>query len=80
MFAYFDSFAGLVPCRVLSVATDGVVVRLTAARGPYRRGEVLTWPHTRIVSRKAVYRSGYTYRIRPHDILSEVTSELGLTQ
>lgn len=51
--AYLDAGpgAGLIPCRVVSVdqpgsgnrATAGrLTVKLTAARGPYKRGETLT--------------------------------------
>lgn len=47
--AYFDSFAGLIPCKVVSVndAADSeflglsITVKLTADRGSYRRGEVI---------------------------------------
>lgn len=45
--AYWDTFAGLVPCRVRHVAATrggspgwAADITLTAARGPYRRGEI----------------------------------------
>lgn len=42
--AYMDTFAGLVPCKVVKVPSDptgrtGVTVVLTATRGAYRQGE-----------------------------------------
>lgn len=41
--ARFDSFAGLVPCRVIEVDPGGekVTIQLTGNRGAYKRGEVL---------------------------------------
>jgi hypothetical protein len=71
MLAYFDSFAGLVPCRLLAVgdfSDSGSLarIRITAARGPYRRGDLETVSLRRVVPRAAVYRrAGATY-IRPH--------------
>jgi hypothetical protein len=46
--AYYDSFAGLIPCKVQSTNGDDTVVKLTATRGAYKRGEILTL-HTRNV-------------------------------
>jgi len=48
--AYFDSFNGLVPCRVtgirglngLASTSQSVTVELTASRAAYRRGETIT--------------------------------------
>lgn len=48
--AYLDTFSGLVPCKVLAVLESGdghhcsggrLMIRLTAGRGAYRKGEVL---------------------------------------
>ena len=48
--AYLDTFAGLVPCIVVGIDGEScgrratgekvLTVRLTASRGPYKRGEV----------------------------------------
>jgi hypothetical protein len=44
---FFDSFAGLVPCKPVTAYTDVrtravyVSARITAPRGAYRRGEVI---------------------------------------
>jgi hypothetical protein len=72
-FAFLDagSAAGLVPCKVLSVAprTEGgqeVEIRLTATRRAWKRGEVLIEDAYRVVPRKAVYRRSYSYGIRTY--------------
>jgi hypothetical protein len=81
--AFFDSIAGLVPVRVLAIVGEGntstsrlglndakLLVEVTAARGPYRRGEVLTQHPFQIWARSHVCQSrrGPTYVIvRPHD-------------
>lgn len=60
--AYFDCFAGLIPCKVTSIvglsgpcgSNQNVTVILTAARGAYRKGESLTSWGLHIVPRKAV--------------------------
>lgn len=71
--AYADFFgAGLVPCKVLAVAEPGdgrhvtrgrVVVRLTATRGPWKRGEVLTVTGPDAVPRDCVRTIGGRYQI-----------------
>lgn len=47
MLAYWDTFAGLVPCRVRHVGAArrgypgySADITLTATRGPYKRGEI----------------------------------------
>jgi hypothetical protein len=64
--------AGLIPCRVETVSEPGhgnratggrIVARLTAARGPYRRGETLTEPAWAIVPRAHVRRRGGRFTI-----------------
>lgn len=72
--AYFDSFAGLVPCRILAVddwsdTSSQARVQYTATRGPYKRGEYGTHVLRHVVPRSAVYRSRQAcghYRIRPY--------------
>ena len=62
-FAYLDSYAGLVPCKVLDIRREAsaltgnvteVRIQITAARGPWRRGEHLTIPSSLVFPRKAV--------------------------
>lgn len=57
--AYWDTFSGLVPCRVRHVRAGRlgweVDITLTAARGPYRRGEIHDGLTTsRVVPRQCV--------------------------
>lgn len=64
--AYYDSFGGLVPVRVLRVekgkCMDHITVRVTAHRGPYRRGEVLKAISTHVVPREWVrFRHGVAW-------------------
>jgi len=72
--AYLDTFAGMIPCKVLRVTalepihTDGTVlheatVRLTAGRRAYRRGEEFTELAHHVVPRSAVRWSKYGTRI-----------------
>lgn len=68
--AYYDTFSGLVPCKVTNVRRreDGrtrVSVKLTATRGTYRRGEEI--PDLRpdyVVPRSSVRVRSGMYRIR----------------
>jgi len=48
--AYLDTFAGLVPCKVIRIDKPGngslisngsLAVKLTASRGAYKKGEIL---------------------------------------
>lgn len=57
--AYFDTFSGCIPCKVLSVSgAPGntsdcrIIFKLTASRGAYRRGEVLENDALKIIPRK----------------------------
>jgi len=59
--AYLDSFAGMVPCRIVAVGDwndrySEARIRFTATRGPYPRGEYDTFPLHRVVPRNAVFR------------------------
>lgn len=58
--AYFDSFAGLVPVKVLRIAEDGTVfAKVTARRDAYWPGQVVTAKPIHMVPRKhVVTRSG----------------------
>jgi hypothetical protein len=74
--AFLDTFAGLVPCKVRTLVLDDdspagvlrwtVTVKLTATRGAYKRGEVLTFAGDdgrNVVPRSAVYVRNYKFRI-----------------
>lgn len=73
-FAYWDTFAGLVPCRVISITDDNgcpkVKFKLTArhARGPYKYGEEHEDFAFFVPPRAAVVMRGRQYRIRPFDV------------
>lgn len=67
--AYYDSFAGLVPCRICTVGDWSdryslARIQFTAGRGAYKRGEYTTVPLSSLVPRHAVYRRNGQYRIR----------------
>lgn len=72
--AYFDSFEGLVPCWIMSITgptgtpstAQRVTVKLTANRGCYKRGEILTAWGLHVIPRGAVRRSKYGITIRPY--------------
>lgn len=74
--AALDTFAGAIPCKVLSItgtsgrcgSDQGVTVRLTAARGAYKRGEVLTAWGLHVVPRQCIRGM----RVLPYDV--EVTA------
>lgn len=73
--AYLDTFAGLVPCKVLQVLEEydgrtvggegrgNLQVRVTAKRGAYRPGEVLTAGGRSVVPRAFVIRYNGSQRI-----------------
>lgn len=62
--AYIDSFAGLVPCKVIGWDDQELMVQVTATRETYKRGEELTRSPGFIVPRPAVIRRAHQYRIR----------------
>lgn len=72
--AYLDTFSGMVPCKVVDITTERawmsdmerpvVVVKLTATRGAYRRGEVIPMPPEHVVPRSSVRVRSGQYRIR----------------
>ncbi len=63
--AYVDSFAGLVPCKVISLDWHArtAEVRITADRGAYKKGETYTGHTNRVVNRAHVVRRSGQYRI-----------------
>ena len=66
--AYWDTFAGLVPCKVLEIRSNeldrlSLRVKLTATRGAYKRGEV-AWVRSRaIVPRGSVRTRNHKHLI-----------------
>lgn len=69
MLAYYDTFSGLIPCRIAAVGdwsdpNSLARIQLTARRGAFTRGEWLTVPLRWIVPRPAVFRRGGCKMIR----------------
>jgi hypothetical protein len=72
--AYFDSFAGLVPCWIVSIdgpagtpsTSQRVTVRFTAKRGPYRRGEAYETSGLHVCPRGAARFGKHCTTIRPY--------------
>lgn len=72
--AFFDSFAGLIPCRVSSIrgqsgdasTAQRVTFTLTASRGAYKRGETLQSFALHVVPRVCVVRHKYHTIILPY--------------
>lgn len=72
--AYLDTFAGLVPCKVIRIDKPGngslvsngsLAVKLTASRGAYKKGEVLDRQSaSQVVPRNHRYTRSGTYRVR----------------
>lgn len=78
MLAYWDSFAGLVPCKVIryDAAIDPaypacVVAIITATRGCYRKGERIAqnvgaiWPRNCVRAKRGTY--GQTKIVAPYN-------------
>ena len=71
--AYWDTFSGLIPCKVLKVTEVGygfrcgpykaVEFQLTADRGPYKRGEILTADASHVPPKSMIRRLKYSNRI-----------------
>jgi len=74
--AYFDSFVGLVPCKVLSIKGESgransaqeVTFKITASRGPYKRGEIMRRSALWVVPRGAVRRRKHGAVILPYSV------------
>lgn len=65
-FAYFDSFAGLVPCKVISIdAAGALTIKITANRKGHHRGEVFTWRQREVVPRDRIRRRKYSTWVTP---------------
>ena len=71
--AYYDTFAGLVPCKVLEIKDDcygfhfgpydALKIQVTADRGPYKKGEMLTAPAVRVPPKTMVKKNTYSTTI-----------------
>jgi hypothetical protein len=75
--AYFDSFAGLVACRVQRITgTSGIAstaqtvrFRITASgNGTYKHGEILETHGLHVCPRPAVHRIGYFFHINRYQV------------
>jgi len=74
--AYCDCAAGLVPCRVLSIrgesgqanSTQEVTFAITASRGAYKRGEILSSDALSIAPRDAVKRRKHGVVVLPYSV------------
>jgi hypothetical protein len=74
--AYFDSFSGLIPCKVLSIkgesgranSTQEVTFQITASLGPYKRGELMRSNALRVVPRDAIKWRKHGVTIRPYSV------------
>ena len=78
LLAFWDSFSGLIPCRVVRYDTapdsefpDCVVAILTADRAPYRKGERIAqdcrniWPRDCVRAKRGT--SGQTKIVAPYN-------------
>lgn len=71
--AYVDTFSGMLPCVVAGVLResygfiigdrDSITVRLTADRGSYKRGEIISASASSIIPRKMRFVRSGKYRI-----------------
>jgi hypothetical protein len=78
--AYLDSFAGLVPCRILAVGDWGdgssqARIQFTATRGPYQKGVISTHVLRRVVPRSAIYRRKHVTLIWPYSWSAIITTQ-----
>jgi hypothetical protein len=67
--AFLDSFAGLIPVKVLSVTSDRrVTFEVTETIGAYKKGD-RDWSSTmRVVPTGAIHRREYSTTIRPYNV------------
>ena len=74
--AFYDTFAGMVPCVVIEVKEkvygfftsprDSIVIKLTADRGAYKKGEILTVSAFCCPPRNMIHKMKYSSRIRTY--------------
>lgn len=65
--AYYDTFSGLVPCKVTGYNSHTRMVEfiVTASRKAHKKGEKLTAIDTYVVPRKMIHTRNGQYYIRP---------------
>lgn len=71
--AYYDTFSGLIPCKVLEIQEVGygfrcgpyniIKFKLTADRGAYKKGEILTSDASHVPPQKMIRRRKYSSTI-----------------
>lgn len=62
---FYDSFSGLIPCKVtLELGYGFTMVKFTATRGAYKRGDVDSVSTKRLVRREQVHVRNGQYYIR----------------
>lgn len=78
--ARFDTFNGLVPCRVLSVAGESrpyasssqrVRIRITRTGRGYRAGEIIGTSALRVVPVRSIRRRRYSNTIRVYAVQAD---------
>lgn len=81
-YAYLDSFAGLVPCKVyiidgpsgMASTLQTITVRLTANRRAYKRGEWIKENGLHVVPRVSVRFRKYSAHIVPYQVENSTDS------
>jgi hypothetical protein len=76
--AYFDSFAGMVPCWIVAIngpsgapsTAQSVTIKFTAKRGPYKRGETYTTSGLHVCPRGAARFGKHCTTIRPFEFVA----------
>lgn len=71
--AYYDTFSGLIPCKVLEITQpaegfrcgpyDAIRFKLTADRGAYKKGEILVADAAHVPPQKMIRKLRYSNRI-----------------
>lgn len=64
--AYIDSFCGLIPCKVIGIKSDTILVEVTASRPGYKRGERVQVRHRQVLSREFVHIRNRKYSVQNH--------------
>lgn len=75
--AFFDTFAGLVPCKVLKVTGDSpwatsavdVTFRITKNHGPYKKDEQITSSSLWVCPTEAIRTRGGVRFIGPYSLV-----------
>lgn len=83
--AYYDTFNGAIPCKVLHITGQSnqpissvdVKFKLTAARGAWKKGEIITCSSLWVFPRKARHQRNGVYRIGHYTVGLHETTEPG---